>query len=138
MISGALIVVWVAGAVVVAGRFTDAFIVRQVADLTAIRSLEAQVPAGARLVSMGPTGVFVRDGVPDVVELFDLDPSAAADLLADGRPSYLVIDQGAIDGQWAGRTPARTVEAIRASRGLTRIDEAGIWTLYAIGPLEAT
>jgi hypothetical protein len=77
-------------------------------------------------------------GVPEMVELFDLDPSAAAVLLADGRPSYLVIDQGAIDGQWAGRTPARTVEAIRASRGLTRIDEAGIWTLYAIGPPEAT
>ena len=106
VIGGALVVAWVAGAVVVAGRFTDAFIVRQVADLTAIRSLEAQVPPGARLVSMGPTGVFVRDGVPDVVELFDLDPAAAAALLADGRPSYLVIDPGAIAGQWAGRGPA--------------------------------
>ena len=72
---------------------------------------------------MGPTGVFVRDGVPDVVELFDLDPDAAAALLADGRPSYLVIDPVAIDGQWAGRGPAMTVEAIRANRGLTRIDE---------------
>ena len=34
-----------------------------------------------------------------------------------------------------GRGAARplTVEAIRASRGLTRIDEAGAWTLYRIG-----
>ncbi len=82
---------------------------------------------------MGPTGVFVRDGVPDVVELFDLDQNETAALLADGRPSYLVIDPVAIVGQWAGRAPAATVEAIRASRGLTRIDEAGAWTLYRIG-----
>ena len=133
VIGGALVVAWVAGAVVVAGRFTDAFIVRQVADLSAIRSLEAQVPPGARLVSMGPTGVFVRDGVPDVVELFDLDPSAATDLLADGRPatSSSTRAPSTVNGRDGPR--ARTVEAIRASRGLTRIDEAGAWTLYRIG-----
>ena len=74
---------------------------------------------------MGPTGVFVRDGVPDVVELFDLDPASAATLLADGRPSYLVVDPVAIDGQWAGRGPALDRRGDRASRGLTRIDEAG-------------
>jgi len=133
VIGGVLVVAWVAGAIVVAGRFTDAFIVRQVADLTAIRNLETRVPAGARLISMGPTGVFVRDGLPDVVELFDLDPAAATTLVADPPPSYLVIDADAIAGQWAGLEPARTVEAIRASRGLTRIDGAGAWTLYRIG-----
>jgi hypothetical protein len=131
--AGFFVVAWLIGAVVVAGRFTDAFIVRQVADLRAIRSLEGQVPPGARLVSLGPTGVFVRDGIPDVVELFDLDPAAATGLLADGRPSYLVIDADGIASQWAGLRPAQTVEAIRASRGLTRIDEAGAWTLYRIG-----
>ena len=125
--------IWLVGAIVVAGRFTDAFIVRQTADLAAIRKLEAQVPPGARLISMGPTGAFVRDGVPDVTELFDLDPAATAALLANGRPSYLVIDPVAIAGQWAGRGPALTVDAIRASRGLTRIDEAGAWALYRIG-----
>ena len=124
---------WILVAILVAGRFTASFIDRQTADLAAIRRLEAEVPSGARLIAMGPTGVFVRDGVPDVVELFDLDPASAAALLADGRPSYLVVDPGAIDGQWAGRSPASTVEAIRASRGLTRIDEAGAWTLYLIG-----
>jgi len=124
---------WLVVAVVLAGRFTTAFIDRQVRDLAATRSLEAQVPRGARLVSMGPTGVFVYDGLPDVVELYGLDPDAATTLLADGRPSYLVIDPVAIAGQWAGRGPALTVEAIRAGRGLTRIDEAGSWTLYRIG-----
>lgn len=133
VIGGALVVLWLAGAIVVAGRFTDAFIVRQVADIGAIRRLEAQVPPGAWLVSMGPTGAFVRDGVPDVVELFDLDPTGAAALIADGKPTYLVIDTNAIASQWAGLGPARTVEAIRASRGLTQIDEAGAWTLYRIG-----
>ena len=129
----AVAVAWVLVAVVVAGRFTASFIDRQTADLAAIRRLEAEVPSGARLIAMGPTGVFVRDGVPDVVELFDLDPTAAAALLADGRPSYLVVDPAAIAGQWAGRRPAATVDAIRAGPGLTAIDDAGTWTLYRIG-----
>ena len=129
----AVAVAWVLVAVVVAGRFTASFIDRQTADLAAIRRLEAEVPSGARLIAMGPTGVFIRDGVPDVVELFDLDPTAAAALLADGRPSYLVVDPAAIAGQWAGRRPAATVDAIRAGLGLTAIDDAGTWTLYRIG-----
>jgi hypothetical protein len=131
--AGLFVVAWIVGAILVAGRFTDAFIVRQTADLAAIRSLETQVPPGTRLISMGATGVFVRDDVPNVTELFDLDPAAASALVADGQPSYLVIDPRAIDGQWAGLGPARAVEAIRASRGLTRIDEAGNWTLFMIG-----
>ena len=133
VVAGAFAVVWLVGAVLVAGRFTSAFIERQTADLAAIRSLEAQVPPGARLISMGPTGVFVRDGVPDVVELFDLEPDGATALLADGRPSYLVIDPRRSTANGPDVGPARTVEAIRASRGLTRIDEAGAWTLYRIG-----
>ncbi len=137
VVAAVLAVAWVVGAILVAGRFTDAFIVRQTADLAAIWSLEAQVPTGARLISMGPTGVFIRDCVPDIVELFDLDPASAGVLLADGRPSYLVVDSGAIAGQWAGRMPAVTVEAIRAGRGLTRIDGAGAWTLYLIGAVDA-
>ena len=127
-------VIWVVGAIVVAGRFTDGFIVRQTADLAAVRHLEGLVPTGARLISMGPTGAFVRDGMPDVVELFDLAPDEATTMVGDGRPTYLVIDAPAIASQWAGLRPAMTVEAIRASRGLTRIDEAGAWTLYVIGP----
>ena len=126
--------VWLVGAVVVAGRFTDAFIVRQTADLAAIRTLET--PGAARRHGSSrwaPTGVFVRDGVPDVVELFDLDPDGCH-RPPRRRPAELPRHRpGAIDGQWAGRGPALTVEAIRASRGLTRIDEAGAWTLYRIG-----
>ena len=120
------------GPLLVAGRFTDAFIVRQVADLAAIRSLEAQVPPGARLISMGPTGVFVRDGIPDVVELFGLDPASGRRLLADGQPSYLVIDPAAIDGQWAGR--ARPARSRRSGEPWAHPDRrAGAWTLYRIG-----
>jgi hypothetical protein len=126
---------WLVVAVVLAGRFTTAFIDRQVNDLAAIRSLEAQVPAGSRLISMGPTGVFVYDGVPDVVELYGLEPAAATVLVGEVRPSYLVVDQAAIDGQWAGLGPGRTVATIRAQRGLTTIAMAGAWTLYRIGSL---
>ena len=87
-----------------------------------------QRPAGAT----GDQCAAVGPALPGRL-VFDLDPALTDALLADGRPSYLVIDPVAIDGQWAGRSPALTVEAIRASRGLTRIDEAGAWTLYRIG-----
>ncbi len=140
---------WLLVAILVAGRFTAAFIDRQAGDLAAIRRLEADVPAGARIISMGPTGVFVRDGVPDVVELFDLDPDGATALLADGRPSYLVIDPVAMAGQWAGRRPALTVgggpdrawshpdrrgrrlDAVPDRRGL-RVDRRGSWDQPAV------
>ena len=132
-VAGAIAGAWLFVAMLAAGRFTSDFIDRQAADLAAIRRLEAEIPPGARVVSMGPTGVFIRDGLTDVVELFDLEPGAAASLLADGAPSYLVIDPLAMAGQWAGRRPALTVAAVRATRGLTRIDGAGSWTLYRIG-----
>lgn len=129
-----LAAVWLVVAIALAARYTDAFIDRQTRDLAATRSLEAMVPSGSRIISLGPTGVFVYDRVPDVVELFFLTPVSAAALLADGQPSYLVIDPDAIAEQWAGRDPALTVEAIRSSRGLVPIADAGAWTLYRIGP----
>jgi hypothetical protein len=131
-----LAVAWLAVALGLAGRFTAAFIDRQVRDLAAIRSLEAQVPAGARLVSMGPTGVFVYDRVPNVVELYGLDPAAATALVAGDTSTFLVIDPAAIAGQWAGRAPAQAADALRAAPGTSPIASAGAWTLYRIGPAD--
>jgi 4-amino-4-deoxy-L-arabinose transferase-like glycosyltransferase len=128
------VAVWLILSIVVAARFSGGFIDRQVRDLAAIRAIEARVPASARLISLGPTGAFVYDRVPDVVELYGLTPETALALLGDGRPSYLVIDPSAIDGQWAGRAPALTVEAIRTGRGITAVATEGGWTLYRIGP----
>jgi len=125
---------WLVVAGLVAARFTDAFIERQSRDLAAIRAIEARVPTTARLVSMGPTGVFIFDRFPDVVELFDLTPPRAFALLDDRRATYLVIDPVAIDGQWAGRGPALTVEAIRAARGIKPVAREGAWTLFLVGP----
>ena len=132
--SALAVAAWVVVGAVVAGRFTDAFIDRQSRDLAAIRGLEARIPVGARVISMGPTGVFVYDGLADVVELYDLTPDGAIALLADGRPSYLVVDPDAIGGQWAGRRPALTVEAIRSRFGVSPVAAEGIWNLARIGP----
>jgi len=129
----AAVTVWIVVAVALAARFTDGFIERQSRDLAAIRAIERQVPSKARLISMGPTGVFVYDGVDDVVELFGLTPERALVLLGDGRPGYLVIDPLAIDGQWAGRGPALTVAAMRTTYGLTPVAQEGGWTLFRIG-----
>jgi 4-amino-4-deoxy-L-arabinose transferase-like glycosyltransferase len=133
----AAVTVWVLVAVAVAARFTDGFIDRQSRDLAAIRAIERQVPSQARLIAMGPTGAFVYDGVADVVELFGLTPERALAMLHDARPSYLAIDPLAIDGQWAGRGPALTVEAMRTTLGLTPVAREGGWTLFRIGQAES-
>jgi len=133
-VASILVAGWMVAAGLVAARFTDAFIERQSLDLAAIRTIEARVPTTARLVSMGPTGVFVFDRFPDVVELFDLTPPRALALLDDQRSTYLVIDPVAIAGQWAGRGPALSVDAIRAARGITPVASEGAWTLYLVGP----
>ena len=126
--------IWIVGAVVVAGRFTDAFIARQTADLAAIRSLEAQVPPGARLISMGADRRLRPRRGPGRRRAVRPGPGAAA-RPPRRRPAELPRHRRRGDRRPMGGSRRRrsTVEAIRASRGLTRIDEAGVWTLYRIG-----
>ena len=135
LVAGAtLAAAWLVVTIGLAARYADEFIDRQTRDLAATRNLEAMIPTGSRVISLGPTGVFLYDRLPDVVELFFLTPSSANALLEDRQPSYLVIDPAAISEQWAGRGPALTVDAIRSSHGLAPIADAGVWTLYRIGP----
>ena len=115
-----------------AWRYTDGFVVRQAADLAAIRTLEARVPPDARLASLGATAVLRHDG-RDVIELYDLGPEAAAEL-ARARPLYLLVDADAFRTQWAGTRTGRAFEVLSSAPGFVGIDRAGTWTLFEAGP----
>jgi hypothetical protein len=118
--------------VVGAWRFTDAFITRQQADLGAVERLGDRVPHTARLISFGAT-LALRQRGRDVVELYDLDPEELLDLVADGQPSYLLVQEQGLVAQWASERPGRAFTAIRDGPGLRRVEVAGAWTLFAIG-----
>ena len=115
-----------------AWRYTDGFVARQAADIAAIRTLEAMVPPGARLASIGATPLLRHDG-RTVVELFDLAPADAAALVAS-RPFYLLVDPAALRDQWAGTPTGRASEILAAAPGLTSVGAAGAWTLYQAPP----
>ena len=70
-----------------------------------------------------------------MIELASLDQPAATELLADGQPTYLLIDRAAIAGQWNARAPAATVASIEAGQGLRQIGASGVWTLYEVAPI---
>jgi 4-amino-4-deoxy-L-arabinose transferase-like glycosyltransferase len=115
-----------------AWRHVDSFVARQSADLQAIRALAAEIPAGANVVSLGATGALRHDG-RDVVELYDLT-APEVDALASGDPAYLVVDAGALEGQWAGTAPGLAFERLRLVPGFIEVDRSGTWTLFVVNP----
>jgi hypothetical protein len=121
-----------------AASYTDAFVVRHAADLAAIRSLALRAPADARLITLGATPVLRHDGRADVVELYWLDEGSVAALVADGRPTYLLVDMASMRSQWAAAAPGRAVRALEREPGLEPIGSAGIWTLYRVGSRAGT
>lgn len=109
-----------------------AFIDRQMADLAAIRSLAAQVPAGGRVLTLGAGTVLGHDGGTTVVELYYLDAPSVEALVADGRPTYVLVDASAMRTQWAAEGAGRAFAALEAAPGLERVGTAGIWTLFRL------
>ena len=114
-----------------AWRHADAFAARQAADLAAIRSLAAQVPGTARVVSLGATPALRHDGF-EVVELYYLDADEV-DGLVDGGPTYVLVDATALATQWAGTRPGIAFERLRSTGDLAEVDHAGAWTLFLAG-----
>ena len=113
-----------------AWRHVDGFAARQSADLAAIRRLAAEIPDGARVVSLGATAALRHDGF-DVVELYGLT-TPDADALAAGGANYLVVDVAAIQNQWVDTKTGLAFERLRSTPGFAEIDRAGAWTLFAL------
>ena len=135
---GGLMVVALAVALTInallAVRFTNSFVQRFAADNAAIRLLAAHVPPNGRLITLGPTALLSHDG-RDVTELYYLDAESIVTLVADGRPTFILVDDDAINGQWSGRNPQLALRAVEDARGLLRVTDSGIWTLYEVAPI---
>ena len=128
---GGLVIALLVVNAALAWRHADAFAVRQATDLAAIRSLAAQVPAEARVISLGATPALRHDGF-DVVELYYLD-AADVEALVAGGVTFVLVDAAALATQWAGTSPGIAFDRLRSTGDLVEIDGAGSWTLFRAG-----
>ncbi len=112
-------------------RLLDDFIGRKEADLAVARAIAA--PPDARLLTFGLT-LTVRHYTPyPTRDLSELDPATLADLLADGRPTLLLLDVANIEQQWQGHAPATNYRWLQAHPGLAPLAEYGPYTLFRVG-----
>ncbi len=117
-----------------AARFAYSFIDRVSADAAAVRSLAAQVPDGARLISLGATALLRHDGVA-VLELAHLDGGSVTQLLAEEGPTYMLVDWSSITSQWAASDVGLTIRVAQDVANMRVVGAAGIWSLFELADL---
>jgi hypothetical protein len=117
-------------------RLTQEFIARKHADLSVVRWVEAQVPADARLLTFGLTLTFRHYSHLETLELFELTPVKLAELLADGRATFLLLDITNVEAQWRGRAPEVNYRWLREGPGLERLGAQRGYVLFRVGEVD--
>ena len=111
---------------------TDRFIERKQNDLATVRWTEQLAPPHAQLLTFGLTATFQQYGRLQVVDLSEVGSSAIEQLLADGRPTLVLVDVSGIDRQWSGLPPSQNYQSLRDSPGLVRLGTRGSYTLFEV------
>ncbi len=102
------------------------------ADLETAQWVQGQVPADARVLAFGITATLQFYTPLEVREFFTETPETLAELLADGRPTYLILNLNNVETQWRGRPPQINLHWLREGPGLDRIGERNGYILYQI------
>jgi hypothetical protein len=113
-------------------QLSRSFIVRKQEDLALVRAVEAQTPAGARLLTFGMTATFAHYSRLETYELWALTESELAALLVDARPAFLLLDVNNAESQWAGRSPSLNYHWLRDGPGLYPLGQFGAYALFAV------
>jgi 4-amino-4-deoxy-L-arabinose transferase-like glycosyltransferase len=120
-------------AAVGAVRLVDGFIARKNDDLALVRWVETQAPAGAQLLSFGPTLTFRHYTSLPTYDLFDLSPGQLSAVVANPTTStFVLVDEGNIQDQWLNQAPSDNLLRLRASPGLTALATYGPYTLFRV------
>jgi hypothetical protein len=123
---------WMArGGWVLSRGFAD----RKQADLTTVAWVEQQAPEGARLLTFGLTSTFQHESELETRELFRLTPEDLASIVADGHPTFLLLDVESVEGQWQGRSPSINFRWLRDQAGLEELGKMRAYTLFKVGRL---
>lgn len=113
-------------------QLTQSFITRKADDLALMRAVEARMPPGARLLTFTLTLTFQHYSVVETLELFDVSPDALPALLADGRPTFLLLDVRQVETQWQGRALEASYHWLRDERGLMVLEQFDAYTLFQV------
>lgn len=119
-------------AVVGSAVLTDRFIERKQNDLATVRWAERLAPAHAQLLTFGLTATFQQYSQVPTVDLSEISSSKVAQLLADGRPTLVLLDVAGIEQQWNGLPPWTNYRALRDGPGLMPLGARGRYTLFAV------
>lgn len=113
-------------------NLTRQFIDRKHGDLAVVSAVEAQAPANAQLLTFSITGTFDYYSRLDTHELWALDANQVADLVADGRPTLLLIDVANVEAQWQGHAPVINYHWLRDGPGLDPLSQYQNYTLFRV------
>jgi 4-amino-4-deoxy-L-arabinose transferase-like glycosyltransferase len=131
-----------AGAVLAIGLLVVAAAgMRMVETVNAARNADLQVsawatrrlPAGATLLSFGLTLTLQHATRLHVLDLSVLSRRDLTRLIAHRHPLYLLVQPGAMTGQFAARPPGENYRFLRADSGLTRLGALHGYTLARVG-----
>jgi hypothetical protein len=115
-------------------HLTRFFVERQRDHLAIVEWVEAHAPADGRLLTFNLTQTFRHAGHLETLELYALEPPALADLLADERPTLLLLDVANAESQWRDGPPGRSYRWLRDVPGLTPLSRWEPYTLFRVGP----
>jgi hypothetical protein len=101
--------------------------------LQIVRWVERLVENDARLITFWYTATFRFESGLETIELFDLDPGVIRMTMDDRRPTYLLVDQGNIEDQWRGRSPALAADELRRDPGLELMATHDGLSLFIVG-----
>ena len=113
-------------------QLTQQFIVRKRGELAVVSAVEAQAPPNAQLLTFSITGTFDFYSRLDTHELWGLDANQVAGLVADGRPTLLLLDVANIEAQWQGHAPATNYHWLRDGPGLDPLGQYQNYTLFRV------
>jgi 4-amino-4-deoxy-L-arabinose transferase-like glycosyltransferase len=113
-------------------QLTQSFIARKQADLRTVAEVEALLPPEARLLTFNMTFTFQHYSELETLELYYLEAVELPALLADGRPTYVLLDEHNIATQWSGEPLGATYRWLRDERGLEPIEQFGTLTLSRV------
>ncbi len=113
-------------------QLTQSFVARKQADLQTVAQVAALLPPEARLLTFNMTFTFQHYSALDTHELYYLSAADLPALLADGRPTYVLVDAANIEAQWGAEPLGVTYRWLRDVRGLEPLAQFGSLTLARV------
>ncbi len=111
---------------------TNEFIERKQNDVAMVHWTERLAPGDAQVFTFGLTATFQHYGRLETLDLSELRSSTMAQLLADGRPTLVLLDVAGIERQWRGRPAWENYHALRDGPGLVPLGVRDGYSLLVV------